>query len=186
MRFTNAPLDGVVVIDLERHEDDRGAFARTFCAIEFAEHGLPIDYPQCNLSFNRRSGTLRGMHFNADPFGEAKIVRCVRGSVHDVVVDLRAESPTRFQSFGIELSARNGTALFVPAGFAHGFVTMEDDSDVHYHMSAVYRPDAARGVRWNDPALTIDWPVEPRVMSESDAAHHDIDVNSFDLATCEI
>jgi dTDP-4-dehydrorhamnose 3,5-epimerase len=183
MLFTNAPLEGVVVIDLERHLDSRGAFARTFCTSEFSTHGLPTEYPQCNLSFNRRAGTLRGMHFNLEPFGEAKIVRCVRGSIHDVVVDLRAGSPTRFQSFGIELSATNGAALFVPSGFAHGFLTMEDDSDVYYHMSAAYVPDAARGLRWDDPTLAIDWPLVPDLMSETDAGYPDLDVDTFDLAT---
>jgi dTDP-4-dehydrorhamnose 3,5-epimerase len=185
MRFAQTPLEGVVVIDLERHTDERGSFARTFCEREFTERGLPTEYPQCNLSSNRRAGTMRGMHFNADPHGESKIVRCVRGAIHDVVVDLRTHSSTRFQSFGVELSATNGTALFVPVGFAHGFLTLEDDTDVYYHMGAIYHPAAARGVRWDDPVLAIEWPRAPDVMSESDAGYPDIDVASFDLATYE-
>lgn len=183
MNFTETRLEGVVVIDLERHTDERGSFARTFCAREFAERGLPTEYPQCNLSSNRRTGTLRGMHFNAHPHGESKVVRCVRGAIHDVVVDLRTGSTTRFRSFGLELSASNGTALFVPAGFAHGFVTLEDDTDVYYHMGAIYRPDAARGLRWDDPMLAIEWPRPPEVMSEADAGYPDLDATSFDLAT---
>ena len=183
MRFGHTPLEGVVVIELDAHVDDRGAFARTFCDREFAEHGLPTEYPQCNISYNRTAGTLRGMHFNVEPYGESKVVRCVRGAVHDVVVDLRSSSPTRFRSYAIHLSADNGTALFVPAGFAHGFLTLEDHSDVHYHMGAHYQPDAARGLRWSDPALAIEWPMVPSLMSDADATYPDVDVESFDITT---
>lgn len=183
MRFIPTSIDGVVVIELEPRVDDRGAFARTFCADEFAEHGLPTWYPQCNLSINDRAGTLRGMHFNVEPHGEAKLVRCVRGAIHDVVVDLRSGSSTRFAHVGVELSAQNRRALFIPAGFAHGFVTLEDDTDVYYHMGSSYVPSAARGVRWNDPTLTIEWPVQPTTMSAADAAYPDLDPATFDLAT---
>ena len=182
MRFTPAPLGGAVVIDVEPHEDERGAFARTFCADEFAANGLPTHYPQCNISSNRAAGTLRGMHFNREPYGEAKIVRCVRGAIHDVIVDLRATSPTRWQWFGIDLTADNARSLFVPAGFAHGFLTLDDMTDVHYHMGAIYVPDAARGFRWDEPAVAIEWPREPAVLSATDAGYGDLDLDLFDLA----
>ncbi len=140
------------------------------CA-RFADRGLPTEYPQCNLSSNRRTGTLRGMHFNASPHGESKIVRCVRGAIHDVVVDLRTESSTRFHSFGLELSADQRDRAVRAEGFAHGFLTLEDDTDVYYHMGAIYRPEAARGLRWDDPMLAIEWPGSPEVMSEADAGY---------------
>lgn len=181
MRFAATPLDGLVVIDLDVHADDRGGFARTFCEAEFADAGLPTRFPQCNLSFNAAAGTLRGMHYNAAPHGEAKVVRCVRGALHDVVVDLRPDSATRFEWFGVELTARNRRALFVPAGFAHGFLTLTDETDAHYHMGANYRPDAARGFRWDDPSIGIDWPIDPVVMSPTDAAYPDVDPETFRL-----
>lgn len=168
------------MVHLERHVDDRGSFARAFCEREFAEHGLPTRFPQCNLSSNRARGTLRGMHFNVAPFGEAKLVRCVRGAVHDVIVDLRAGSPTRLQWFGVDLTADGGEALFVPSGFAHGFITLEDLTDVYYHMSDFFRPDAARGFRWDDPAVGIDWPLQPVVISERDANYPDLDPDSIE------
>lgn len=175
VQIERAALDGSFVIDAEPHVDDRGAFVRTFCELEFAAAGLPTRFPQCNLSTNHRAGTLRGMHYNAAPHGESKIVRCVRGSVYDVIVDIRAGSPSRLQWLGMELSASNQRSLFVPAGFAHGFITLADDTDVLYHMGALYRPDAARGFRWNDPAVTIEWPLTPLVMSSSDATYPDLD-----------
>lgn len=183
MLFSGLMVDGPVVIELQPHTDDRGAFARTFCADEFMAAGLPAEYPQCNLSINDRAGTLRGMHFNMEPFGESKVVRCVRGAIHDVVVDLRSGSTTRFEHVGIELSADNRLALFVPAGFAHGFITLEDNTDVYYHMDRRYEPAAARGLRWSDPSLDIDWPVAPTTISETDAKYPDLDIDSFDLST---
>ena len=182
MRFTPAPLAGAVVIDVDPHVDERGSFARVFCADEFAAHGLPAHYPQCNISSNRFAGTLRGMHYNAEPHGEDKIVRCVRGAIHDVIVDLRATSPTRWQWFGIDLTADNARSLFVPTGFAHGFLTLDDTTDVHYHMGAIYVPDAARGFRWDDPAVAIEWPREPTVLSSADAEYADLDLDLFDPA----
>jgi dTDP-4-dehydrorhamnose 3,5-epimerase len=182
MRFTPAPLADAVVIDLEPHADERGAFARTFCADEFADHGLPVDFPQCNLSFNDAVGTLRGMHYNCATLGESKLVRCVRGAIHDVIVDLRADSPTRWQWFAIELTAANARALFIPVGFAHGFLTLEDGCDVHYHMGATYRPEASRGLRWDDPTIAIDWPDSPTLISEHDAGYPDLDPATFDLS----
>jgi dTDP-4-dehydrorhamnose 3,5-epimerase len=185
MRFEETPLAGAVVVEIEPHVDDRGAFARVFCADEFAAAGLPIDFPQCNLSINDRVGTMRGMHFNVEPHGESKLVRCVRGAVHDVIVDLRPDSPTRWQHVGVDLTADNRRALFVPAGFAHGFITLADQTDVYYHMGARYEPGAARGIRWDDPALEIEWPITPRVMSPADAAYADLDPATFDLMSYE-
>jgi dTDP-4-dehydrorhamnose 3,5-epimerase len=181
MKFLETTIQGVVVLELEPHVDERGAFARVFCVEEFASAGLPTSFPQCNLSVNTRSGTWRGMHFNAEPHGEAKVVRCVRGAIHDVVVDLRLGSPTRFQYVSVELTADNRRALFVPAGLAHGFVTLVDESDVYYHMGASYVPHAARGLRWDDPALGIDWPVTPTSLSAADASLPDVDPRTFDL-----
>jgi dTDP-4-dehydrorhamnose 3,5-epimerase len=183
MRFESATLDGVVVIALDIHTDDRGGFARTFCVEEFGAHGLPTDFPQSNLSVNDKRGTLRGLHFNVEPFGESKLVRCVRGAIHDVVVDLRPDSSTRFEHVAIELSAENRLALFVPAGFAHGFVTLEDTTDVYYHMGSSYVPSAARGIRWDDPTLMIDWPVTPTIMSPADSAYPNLDPGSLDIGS---
>lgn len=173
MRFEALPLAGACVIELDRHEDERGSFARAFCEEEFAAHRLPTRFPQCNLSTNRRDGTLRGMHVNIRSAWESKLVRCVRGAVYDVIVDMRDESPSRHAWAGVELSAENGRALFVPEGFAHGFLTLVDDTDVYYHMGAVFRPAAARGFRWDDPAFAIRWPRHPLVISERDAAYPD-------------
>jgi len=180
MRFEETKLGGAHVIELERRVDDRGFFARAFCERELAAHGLPIRFPQCNLSRNDKSGTLRGMHYQAAPSREAKLVRCTRGAIFDVIVDLRARSSTRLQWFGIELSAEDGRALFVPEGFAHGFVTLTDDTDVFYQMGDFYQPDAARGLRWNDPRIGIEWPMTPRIIAERDASYPDFDPATFD------
>jgi dTDP-4-dehydrorhamnose 3,5-epimerase len=173
VRFESVELEGVWVIELDRHRDERGWFARAFCEDEFAAHGLPTEFPQCNISSNAQGGTMRGMHFNVASSAEAKYVRCVRGAVYDVVIDLRAGSPTEHRWVGFELSADNGVGLFVPKGFAHGFLTLHDDTDVHYHMSERYRPDAARGLRWDDPAFDIRWPRDPVVIAERDATYAD-------------
>ena len=168
MRFCELALPGAWRIDLEPHEDERGFFARTFCEEEFAAHGLVTRYPQCNLSFNRDAGTLRGMHYQAAPHREAKLVRCVRGAIHDVIVDLRPESPTSRRWLAIELDAEERAALYVPAGFAHGFLTLREDSEVYYQMGASYVPEAQRGFRWDDPRVGIEWPSPPRTISERD------------------
>ena len=181
MHFRRADLQGVVVIGLEPHVDDRGGFARTFCVDEFDLNDLPTQFPQCNLSMNHHAGTLRGMHFNIEPYAESKLVRCVRGAIYDVVVDLRRGSPTFLRHFAITLSATNRLALFVPAGFAHGFLTLEYDTDVYYHMGSVYVRDAARGIRWDDPALAIEWPMQPTLMSQVDAGYPNLDVDNLDL-----
>jgi dTDP-4-dehydrorhamnose 3,5-epimerase len=171
--FRETNLGGVFVIELEPRGDERGFFARTFCEQEFSAHGLPARFPQSNLSRNRRAGTLRGMHYNAAPHEESKLVRATSGAVHDVVVDLRPSSPTRYQSFGVELSATAGTSLFVPAGFAHGFITLNDDTDVVYLMSASYNAQAARGFRWNDPRFSLRWPRQVAVIAPRDASYPD-------------
>lgn len=170
MRFEETGIAGVVLIRLDLHEDERGGFARTFCAAEMTAAGLPFTVVQANLSRNVRAGTLRGLHYQRAPHGEPKIVSCPRGRIWDVAVDLREGSPTWRQWRGFELSPASGTALHLAEGIAHGFVTLEDYSEVHYLMGAAYVPDAATGARWDDPALGIDWPVAPAVMSERDAA----------------
>ncbi len=173
MIFAPTKLAGAVVIDLERREDERGFFARSFCRREFEEHHLDPCVAQCNISFNVRRGSLRGMHWQAAPYGEAKLVRVTRGEIWDVVIDLRPESPSYAQWFGVELTAENRRALYVPDGFAHGFQTLVPDTEVFYQMSTPYAPDAQRGLRWNDPAFGITWPIEPPFMSERDATYPD-------------
>ncbi|HZU85688.1 MAG TPA: dTDP-4-dehydrorhamnose 3,5-epimerase [Polyangiaceae bacterium] len=180
MRFEQARLPGAYVVELEPRADERGFFARCFCEHEFAAHGLPVRFPQCNLSRNRRAGTLRGMHYQAAPHREAKLVRVTAGSVYDVIVDLRPASPTHLQWLGVELSADTGRALYVPEGFAHGFVTLEDDTDVFYHMSESYRAEGARGIRWDDPRVGIRWPRAPAVIAPRDATYPDFDPTAFD------
>jgi dTDP-4-dehydrorhamnose 3,5-epimerase len=175
MRFVETPLAGAYVLELEPHVDERGFFARTYCDDQFAAHGLPARWPQCNLSRNGRAGTLRGLHYNAPPFQEAKLVRCVAGAIWDVIVDLRPGSPTRLGWFGVELSQEAGNALFVPEGFAHGFISLRDGSDVYYHMGRSFQAGAARGVRWDDPRIAIRWPRAPAVISEGDRGYPDID-----------
>jgi dTDP-4-dehydrorhamnose 3,5-epimerase len=180
VRFTETSLPGAFLIALDRHDDERGSFARTFCEREFEAHGLPTRFPQCNLSHNRVRGTLRGMHYQAAPHREAKLVRCTTGAIHDVIVDLREASPTRLRWAGFDLSAEDGTALYIPPGFAHGFLTLEDATDVFYQMGEFYVPDAARGFRWNDPAFSIEWPFPPVTMSDKDGAYPDFDLGRFD------
>jgi dTDP-4-dehydrorhamnose 3,5-epimerase len=166
-------LPGAFIIDIERREDDRGFFARTWCRREFAEKGLSVDLAQCNTSYNRRRGTLRGMHWQAAPNAEVKLIRCTRGAIWDAIVDLRPDSPTYLNHVGVELTADSRRALYVPEGMAHGFVTLEDDSEVFYQMSEFYEPTAARGARWNDPAFGIPWPVTDPVLHPRDAAYPD-------------
>jgi dTDP-4-dehydrorhamnose 3,5-epimerase len=169
--FTPTPLAGLLVIDLERREDERGFFARSFCQDEFASHGLNARVVQCNVSFNARQGTLRGMHYQAPPHEEAKVVRCTRGAIWDVAVDLREHSATRWRWHGVELTADNRRALYVPEGFAHGFQTLTDDSEVLYQMSESYHADLARGVRWDDPRFGIRWPLPAPILSERDRTY---------------
>ncbi len=171
MIFTESTLAGVYVIELTRVEDERGFFARTYSAEEFRARGLPAEMPECSVSFNSLKGTLRGLHFQAAPHAEDKLVRCTAGAIFDVIVDLRPESPTLRRWFGTELTAVNRRSLFIPKGFAHGFLTMCDDSEVFYMMSVPYAPGFDRGLRWNDPALGIRWPMEPAIISARDAAY---------------
>ena len=168
MIFQPSPLAGAFVVELERREDERGFFARSFCQDEFAKHGLNPRLVQCNVSFNTRRGTLRGMHYQAKPHEEAKVVRCTQGAVFDVMVDLRPESATFKRWQGVELSAANRRALYIPEGFAHGFQTLTDDAELLYLMSEFYHPECARGVRWDDPAFRIEWPLKDPQMSERD------------------
>ena len=173
MRFTETSLPGAFVVELEPIGDERGFFARSFCVREFEAHGLDPYIAQCNVSHNARRGTLRGMHYQAAPAAETKLVRCTRGAIYDVIIDLRPDSPTFCKWLSFELSLANGRALYIPEGFAHGFQTLEDDSDVLYHMSEYYAPEYARGVRWNDPAFGIKWPVDRPIMSGKDRSYGD-------------
>ena len=175
MIFTETPLRGAWLIDPEPVEDERGFFARTYCRTEFERHGLNPNLVQCNLSFNRKKGTLRGMHYQVAPRQEAKVVWCVSGAVFDVIVDLRPESPTYRRSFAVELSAGTQRMLYIPEGLAHGFQTLRDDSSLFYQMSEFYAPECARGARWNDPAFGIRWPAAPAVISPKDAAYPDFE-----------
>jgi dTDP-4-dehydrorhamnose 3,5-epimerase len=169
MIFKGTPLTGVFQIELEKHEDDRGFFARTYCAEEFARQGLETGFSQCSISCNRHRGTLRGLHYQVAPHEEVKVVRCLRGRVFDVVVDLRPDSVTSGKWFALELSAENGLALYIPRGFAHGFLSLEDDSLLLYQISCPYAPESARTIRWNDPHLNISWPdVGKLVLSDKD------------------
>lgn len=168
MRFEATPLAGAFVIDLEPHRDARGFFARSYCDREFAEHGLVTHWPQCNLSFNQGQGTLRGLHYAAPPVREEKLVRCTRGAIYDVIVDLRHESPSALKWFAVELTDRNHRMLYIPAGFAHGFLTLEPDTEVFYQMGSSYQPQAARGIRWDDPRLGVHWPAAPTIISDQD------------------
>jgi dTDP-4-dehydrorhamnose 3,5-epimerase len=170
VKFTETPLQGAFIIDLEPNRDERGFFARTFCAREFAQHGLESAVVQCNLSANLKAGTLRGMHFQQPPVSEAKLVRCVRGAIHDVVVDLRPQSDTYRRHLAVELSAENRRALFVPSLFAHGFQTLTDDAEIEYQMSEFHAPDGAGGFRYDDPAFAICWPLPISVISPQDLA----------------
>ncbi len=170
MNFSPTPLAGSMLIELDPHRDERGFFARAFCREEFADQGLDPTVAQCNVSYSPRKLTLRGMHYQAAPHAEAKLVRCTRGAIYDVVIDLRRESPTFKRYFAIELSWQNHTMIYAPPGFAHGFLTLEPETEVFYQMSVAYQAESARGVRWNDPVFAIPWPQHPEVISERDAS----------------
>lgn len=168
MKFSPTKIPGVRILSPERHEDERGWFARTWCLHEFEAHGLNPQLIQCSASFNRKRGTLRGMHYQAVPHEEAKLVRCTRGALFDVALDLRPNSTTARQWVDVELTEDNGLALYIPEGCAHGFQTLTDNTEVLYHISHDFHPDSARGVRWNDPALGIPWPVQEPILSDRD------------------
>jgi dTDP-4-dehydrorhamnose 3,5-epimerase len=172
--FTETAIKGAVLLDLEPHEDERGFFARTWCERECGERGLNVRVAQCNVSFNKKRGTLRGLHYQAAPYQEAKLVRCTRGAIHDVIVDLRPDSPSVTCHVAVVLSAENRRMLYVPEGCAHGFQTLEDNTEVFYQMSERYSPKHARGVRWDDPAFGIEWPPADRIISARDREYPDV------------
>lgn len=175
MRFLPTALPGVYVVEVEPKGDDRGLFARTYCRDEFAARGLCTDWAQCNVSFNARAGTLRGMHWQAAPHEEVKLVRCTSGAAYDVVADLRPGSPTYGKWVAVEISADNRRAVYIPGGFAHGFQTLAPGTELFYQMSAAYVPEAARGARWDDPALGVVWPpCESRVIAPRDLSFPDL------------
>lgn len=171
MKFTETKLPGVVVVEIEPICDERGFFARSWCMREFERHGLNPNLAQCNISFNKRKGTLRGMHYQAEPYQEAKLVRCTRGAIYDVVIDLRPESITYRQWQAVELNAENRCMLYVPVGVAHGFQALEDDTEVFYQMSEFYHLECVRGVRWDDSTFGIRWPLPDPIMSEKDRSY---------------
>lgn len=171
MVFTETELPGAFVIDSEVVDDERGFFARTWSAEEFAQRGLNSRIAQCSISFNKQRGTLRGMHYQIKPYEEAKLVRCTAGAIWDVIVDLRATSQTKHKWIAVELTSRNRRMLYIPEGFAHGFQTLEDHTEVAYQISEHYHPESARGVRWDDPAFGVQWPLPVSVISERDLKH---------------
>ncbi len=168
MRFIATPLPGVMVIKPERNADERGFFARTWCVNEFEQRGLETRLVQCNISFNRCKGTVRGLHYQIAPHAEAKLIRCTRGSIYDIALDLRPDSPTFKKWFSITLTARNRLAMYIPIGLAHGLQTQTDNTEILYQMSEFYYPEYARGVRWTDPAFDIRWPLPISVISDRD------------------
>ena len=169
MEFLETQLAGAYLIRIKRIEDERGFFARVWCGDEFRRVGLNPSLAQVNVGFSRRLGTVRGMHFQVSPFREAKLVRCTQGAIYDVIVDLREDSPTRGRWLGYELSADNRMMLYAPEGFAHGYQTLCDNSEMYYHASVPYAPASARGIRFNDPAIGIKWPLPPSIVSDADA-----------------
>jgi dTDP-4-dehydrorhamnose 3,5-epimerase len=171
MIFNKTPLPGVYTIDLEKKGDERGFFARFFCINEFEKMGLDKNFVQVNNSLSAQKGTLRGMHYQLSPKSETKLVRCIKGSLYDIVLDLREDSPTFGQHFGAELTAENRRMMYVPKGCAHGFITLKDDTEALYLVSDFYAPEQERGVRWNDPKFNIEWPEKPVVISEKDKNH---------------
>jgi len=173
MKFLPIALEGAWLVEIEPVADERGFFARTWCAEEFRERGLNPQWAQCGRSFNKRRGTLRGMHYQEQPHAEVKLVRCSSGAIFDVIVDLRPGSPSYCKWFSVELSASNGKMLYIPEGLAHGFQTLADDTEVFYQISEPYRPESARGVRWNDPAFGIQWPLRDPILSQRDRSFPD-------------
>lgn len=176
MIFSASSIKGAWVVRVERHDDERGFFARTWCRQEFIEQGLNAQLVQCSIAYNRRRGTLRGMHFQKSPHAEAKLVRCTRGAVYDVIIDLRPGSDTYLDHFALELTASSRDALYIPEGCAHGYLTLTSDTELFYQMAEFYAPECAAGVRWNDPAFGIEWPGPVRVISRRDATYQDFAV----------
>jgi len=176
MIFTETKLKGAFMIDIEPREDERGFFARSWCEDEFQKHGLNPRLVQCNISFNKKRGTLRGMHYQIAPFAEAKVVRCTMGAMYDVIIDLRPNSATFKQWLGMELTAENHRALYIPVDFAHGFQTLSDNTEVFYQMTEFFHPECAGGVRWDDPAFGIIWPISDGIISEKDSSFSEIKI----------
>ncbi len=169
MKFIETRLKGAYIIKLEKIEDERGFFARSFCKNEFSKYSLKNEIVQCNISYNKKKNTLRGMHFQIRPYAETKIVTCISGAIFDVIIDLRKDSATYCHWISVELTEDNGTMLYIPEGFAHGFQTLTNNSTVYYQMTEFFHPEAARGVRWDDPAFGIDWPeADNRIISKKD------------------
>ena len=179
MRFVPTPLAGAYVIEIDRMEDERGFFARLWCREEFTAHGIEIEIVQASVSHNARAGTVRGMHLQLPPSREAKLVRCERGRIHDVIVDLRPAAPTFTKHFAVTLDAERRNALYIPPGMAHGFQTLAAYTDVSYMMSDYYRPELQAGVRWNDPAFRISWPITAVTIMQRDATYPDFDPAAF-------
>ena len=171
MIFTETKLKGAFEIEIKKLEDERGFFGRSWCANEMKEHGLKANICQANTSLSKFKGTLRGMHYQLDPYQETKLIRCTHGRIYDVIIDLRPDSPTFKEWFGVELSRDNYKMLYVPEDFAHGFITLEDDVEVTYLVTQFYTPGAEAGIRWNDPGFNIEWPIKPEVFSEKDLNH---------------
>lgn len=173
MIFSETELKGAFILEVRKLEDERGFFGRTFCQKEFEKHGMNPHVVQANVSYNKSKGILRGMHYQLHPYEETKLVRCVRGAIYDVIIDLRKDSPTYTKWIGVELREDSYRTLFVPEGFGHGFITLEDNTEVIYQVSQFYTPGAESGIRWNDPAFNIKWPIEPIIISEKDRQHSD-------------
>ncbi len=173
MLFTQTDLESAYIVEVERLEDERGFFARTWCQQEFSNWGLDANLLQCSISFNKKKGTLRGMHLQLPPSAETKLVRCTQGAIYDVIIDLRSSSRTYMQWTAVELTAENRKALYIPKGFAHGFQTLEDNTEIFYQMSEFYNPNFARGFRWNDPSFNIHWPEAVTIMSGRDREYKD-------------
>jgi len=175
MLFIQTALQGAFIVEPQKVEDERGFFARTFCAEEFQAHGLESRFLQCSIAFNEKKGTLRGLHYQAPPFEEVKLVRCTMGTIYDVILDLRPASPTFQQWSAAELSAENRRMLYIPEGFAHGYQTLADHSEVYYQISELYHPESGRGIRWDDPAFAIFWPLAPTAISRQDTLFNLLD-----------
>ena len=171
MKFLETKFKGVYLIEIEKNLDERGFFARTFDKKQFLELGLDVDLFQCNVSFNKKTGTLRGMHYQSSPYEEIKIVRCTQGKIFDVIIDLRSNSPTFRKWISFELSSKNHKMIYIPKGFAHGFQTLEDNTEIFYHMSDYYMPKYANGIAWNDKSVKIKWPIENPILSVNDKSY---------------
>lgn len=177
MNFIETKIKGAYVIEMEYLRDERGFFARSFCSNEFTQHGLKESFQQCNISFNHKKGTIRGLHYQEFPFQETKLVRCTQGAIFDVIVDLRRDSSTFVEWYSIELTADNHKMLYIPEGIAHGFQTLSPNTEVFYQMGSDYHPESARGIRWDDPLINIKWPAKCSVISEKDKSYKNL--NTF-------